>query len=403
MMKHMALQTTVENYLKDKVPPVSFDFSGEKKTMVDLTKDASKKYFERIKYHYSDYDMMSVYDMIDILLESGEMKAALSLEIPKSSLLNDDEKIRLVQSLLEKNTGDAADAFNQMGVFSDDLAYQSLCNFLMKQNCFTEKYMSYLFMEDKYSDASEIIDNFRYVVDAVLPQKVKCEYLIMLPSLIRMENVPKVEFIKSITQVFLETKTISEGDKKTLLEAFLHRDVDFFTNYFGSSDNVKMLLFQGRLWRETITLRYFAKTYLSLSSVNLHDFFAEHHEGGHSHDKQQILLGLFDFIREHYNLRKIEYKQLLQMGVKSKYPTIRKTSYELLFALDDGLEESARVCVHDPAMDVRKTLGDVALSNTKYKDLNPQRRKKLVQLTLKYRDRLNLTHKQQTRLKTYEN
>jgi len=31
MMKHMVLQTTVENYLKDKVTPVGFDFSGEKK------------------------------------------------------------------------------------------------------------------------------------------------------------------------------------------------------------------------------------------------------------------------------------------------------------------------------------------------------------------------------------
>jgi hypothetical protein len=71
--------------------------------------------------------------------------------------------------------------------------------------------------------------------------------------------------------------------------------------------------------------------------------------------------------------------------------------------LDDTLEDTAQRCVYDTAIEVRKILGDVALSNTKYKDVEPERRKKLVQLTIKYRDKVTLTNKQEKRLKVYEN
>jgi hypothetical protein len=150
-------------------------------------------------------------------------------------------------------------------------------------------------------------------------------------------------------------------------------------------------------------LRYIAKAYLSLSSDPWYDFFAEYHEIEYSHQNQQILLGLFDFIHENYMKNKVESKKLLLVGVTSRYPTIRKMSYELLFVLDDDLDNTAQKCVHDTAIEVRKILGDVALSNTKYKDLNPERRKKLVRITIRYRDQLHLTHKQETRLKAYEN
>ena len=134
------LQIAIEQYLTDEM--FLIDSSDEKKkTMVEVTKNAVNVYFEKIKYHYSDYDWMSEHDRLNILKESGELNVALSLEIPKSVLLNDDEKVMLVQSLLDKSTKDAFEVYDQIGFFSDDLAYQSLCNFLMKQNCFTEKHI----------------------------------------------------------------------------------------------------------------------------------------------------------------------------------------------------------------------------------------------------------------------
>jgi hypothetical protein len=400
------LQTVIERYLNDEVLPIGSNFSdGKKKTMVEVTRDAVNTYFERIKDQYSDYDWMSEYDKLNILKESGEMKVALSLEIPKSPLLNDDEKMLLAQSLLERSSRDAIEVFDQICVFSDDVAYQSLCNFLMKQNCFTEKHIPYLFEEDKYSDGADIVDNFRFVVDSQLPLKVKFAYFFMLPSLIQMKNVPKVELAKELTEIFIRAESISKNDKKEMLRFMLNGDdVNFFKKYFGSHDTKFGLEFlRNFLGYETIMLRYIAKAYLSLSSINIHDFFAEYHEYEYSHQNQQILLGLFDFIHENYSQNTVESKKLLLAGSLSRYPTIRKTSYELLFVLDDTLEDTAQRCVYDTAIEVRKILGDVALSNTKYKDVEPERRKKLVQLTIKYRDKVTLTNKQEKRLKVYEN
>jgi len=396
------LQTVIERYLNDEVLPIGSNFSdGQKKTMVEVTRDAINTYFDRIKDRYSDYEWVSEYDRLNILREHGEMKVALSLEIPKSALLKDDEKVLLVQSLLERSIGDTVKVFDQICVFSDDVAYQSLCNFLMKQNCFTEKHIPYLFKEDRYSDALDIVDNFRFIVDSQLPLKVKFAYFFMVPSFIKMENVPQVELAKELTEVFITTDNISKDDKKEMLQFILNYDgVKFFKKYFASQDIEFLRSF---LRRETIMLRYITKAYLSLTSINIHDFFIEYHEREYSHGNQQILLGLFDFIHENYSQNKAESKKLLLAGSTSRYPTIRKTSYELLFVLDNNLEDTAQRCVHDTAIEVRKILGDVALSNTKYKDLNPERKRKLVQLTIKYRDKMNLTHKQETRLKTYEN
>lgn len=400
------LQTAIERYLNDEVFPIDSNFSdGKKKTIVDVTKDAVNTYFERIKDRYSDSDWMSEYDRLNILQESGEMKVVLSLEIPKSALLKDDEKVLLTQSLLERSSRDAVEVFDQICVFSDDLAYQSLCNFLMKQNCFTEKHVPYLFKEDKYSDGADIVDNFRFVVDSQFPLKVKCAFFFMLPSLIQMKSEPKVELVKEITEIFIRADSISKNDKKEMLQFMLNGDdVNFFKKYFYPHDTKFGPGFlRNFIWRETIMLRYIAKAYLSLSSDPLYDFFAEYHEIEYSHQNQQILLGLLDFIHENYSQNKAESKKLLLAGSTSRYPTIRKTSYELLFVLDDDLDDTAQRCVQDTAIEVRKILGDVALSNTKYKDLNPERKRKLVQLTIKYRDKMNLTHKQETRLKTYEN
>jgi len=398
------LQIAVEQYLTDEM--FLIDSSDEKKkTMVEVTKNAVNVYFEKIKYHYSDYAWMSEHDKLNILKESDEMNVALSLEIPKSALLNDDEKVMLVQSLLDKSTKDAFEVNDQICFFSDDLAYQSLCNFLMKQNCFTEKHIPYLFKEDKYSDGVDIVDNFRFVVDSQFPQKVKFTYFFMVPSLIKMKKVPKVELVKELTEIFITTEALSKNDKKEMLQFILNSDdTHFFKKYFGSHDvksGVEVL--RNFLWRETIMLRYVAKAYLYLSSINIHDFFAEYHESEYSHKNQQILLGALDFIHENYSKNKTESKSLLLTGSTSRYTTIRKTSYELLFVLDDDLKDTAQRCIHDTAIEVRKTLGDVALSNTKYKDLDSERRKKLVRLTIRYQDQLQLTHKQETRLKTYEN
>jgi len=398
------LQIAVEQYLTDEM--FLIDSSDEKKkTMVEVTKNAVNVYFEKIKYHYSDYAWMSEHDKLNILKESDELNVALSLEIPKSALLNDDEKVMLVQSLLDKSTKDAFEVNDQICFFSDDLAYQSLCNFLMKQNCFTEKHIPYLFKEDKYSDGVDIVDNFRFVVDSQFPQKVKFTYFFMVPSLIKMKKVPKVELVKELTEIFITTEALSKNDKKEMLQFILNSDdTHFFKKYFGSHDvksGVEVL--RNFLWRETIMLRYVAKAYLYLSSINIHDFFAEYHESEYSHKNQQILLGALDFIHENYSKNKTESKSLLLTGSTSRYTTIRKTSYELLFVLDDDLKDTAQRCIHDTAIEVRKTLGDVALSNTKYKDLDSERRKKLVRLTIRYQDQLQLTHKQETRLKTYEN
>ncbi len=379
-------------------------FDEMKKTMVEVTRNAVNNYFERIKHHYSDYDLISEYNKLNVLREYGELKVALSLEIPRSALLNDDEKVLLVQSLLEQSSRDVQVA-NQFCIFSDDLAYQSLCNFLMKQNCFTEKHIPYLFKEDKYSDGADVVDNFRFVVDSQLPQKVKFAFFFMVPSLIQMKNVPIVELAKELTEVFIATESTSKNDKMELLQFILNLDdVNFFKKYFIPLDKELGSEFLQRfLWRETIMLRYIAKAYLSLSADPLYDFFVKYHEYEYSFQNQQILLGLLDFIHENYSQNKVESKKLLLAGSTSRYPTLRKISYELLFVLDDELEDTAQRCIQDTAIEVRKTLGDVALSNMKYTDLDPERRKKLVQLTIEYRNKLHLTHKQEIRLKAYEN
>lgn len=398
------VQTAVEQYLNDEVLPIGFSVE-KKKTMIEVTKNAVNTYFERIKHYYSDYDLMSDYNKLNVLKESGELKVALSLEIPRSSLLNDDDKVLLVQSLLDESTRNKVKLFDQMYAFSDDLAYQTLCNFLMKQNCFKEKHTPYLFREDKYSNGADIVDNFRFIVDSQLPLKVKFAYFFMLPSLIQMKKVPKADLAKELTEVFITTESISKNDKQELLQFILNfDDINFFKKYFISLDKeLGPEFFKNFLFRETIMFRYITKAYLSSSSVNIHDFFVEYHEREYSFINQQILLGLLDFMYENYDQNKTEFKKLLLTGSTSRYPTLRKTSYELLFVLEDNLEDTAKKCIRDTAIEVRKILGDVALSNTKYKDLDPERRKKLVRLTIKYRDKMNLTHKQETRLKTYEN
>ncbi|MEA2054875.1 MAG: hypothetical protein U9O96_07230 [Candidatus Thermoplasmatota archaeon] len=401
----MFSQTTIVNYLRDEVLPANFDFSAEnKRRILDFTREAVTNYFEKIKYYYSDFDMMSEYDMMDILIDSGEMKAAISLEISKSKILQDDEKLLLVKSLLEKDSSNILELSGQSYFLSSDLACQTLCNYLIKNKCFTEKHVLYLFREDGYSNTSDIIENFRFVIDSKLPQKIKLAYFFMLPSLIKIKKVPKVELIKELTNLFIETKNISENDKKRLLLCIINHDEEFFKEYFASLDKeIRFGLLKSYIWRESISLRYVTKAYLSLSSISPMDFFTKYHKGGCSHEKQQILLGFFDFIGENYEQNKAGFKKLLLAGTKSNYPTIRKISYELLLVHDDELEEIAKMCTNDKASEVRKVLGDVALSNVKYKDLNPERRRKLVKLTIKYKEKMNLTNKQEKRLKNYEN
>ena len=375
-----------------------------KKAMIEITRNVVDTYFEKIKDRYSDYDWMSEYDQLNILRESGEIKAALSLEIPKSVQLNNDKKVLMVQSLLERSSREIK-LGDRVCVFHDMLAYQSLCNFLMKQNCFTEEHIPYLFNEDKYSEGTDIVDNFRFVVDSQLPLKVKFAYFFMIPSLVQLKSVPKVELVKELIEIFIGTESISQNDKKEMLQLMLNcDDVDSFKKYFGSRGKKSGLEFLRHFFSyETTMLRYAAKAYLSLSSSDIHDFFAQYHERECSYKNQQILLGLLDFIYENYSRNKTESKKLLLAASISRYPTVRKISYALLFVLNDNLEDTAQRCVYDTAIDVRKILGDVALSNMKYKDLDPKRRKKLVQLTIRYRDRLQLTHKQEIRLKAYEN
>jgi len=399
------LQTIIERCLNNEMHPIHSSFSdGLKKRMAEVTKNAVNTYFEKIKDYHSDHDLMSDYNRLNILEESGEIKAALSLEIPKSAMLNNDEKVLMIQSLLEQSSKEMK-LGDRVCVFPDELAYQSLCNFLMKQNCFTEEHIPYLFNEDKYSDSTDIVDNFRFVVDSQVPLKVKFAYFFMVPSLVQIKSTPKVELVKELIEIFIGAESISQNDKKEMLQLMLNcNDVNSFKKYFGSRGTESGLEFlQNFFSRETTMLRYVAKAYLSLSHGDTHDFFVKYHEGECSFQNQQILLGLLDFIYEHYNQNKTESKKLLLTGSTSRYPTVRKTSYEFLFVLDDDLEDISEKCVQDTAIEVRKTLGDAALSNIKYKDLDPKRRKKLVQLTIKYRDNLTLTNKQETRLKSYEN
>ncbi len=242
--------------------------------------------------------------------------------------------------------------FGQSFLFSTNLAYQTLCQFLFKHECFTKEHLRFLYQEDKYSSIEDVASNFDCLLNSSFPQSVKLACFALLPSVIKTENVPKVEMIKKITTMFVETKKISDQDKQSVLKAILARDIGFLQRCLRPFKPDMDMMMSRFFWRDTISLRYMSKAFLLVSQVDVMEFFLKHHEGKISHHKQQILFGLFDYVREHYEQSNLLFHDLLSAGTRAKYPVIRKTSYELLFILGDNLEETAQRCMEDKACDV---------------------------------------------------
>ncbi len=90
-------QAHLLQYLKETMLPDAFDVSGTtKQRVLQFINEAVENYFKRIQHDFSDVDMMSTGDKIDILQDLYEFKAALSLELPKTRLFTDDEKSYLL-------------------------------------------------------------------------------------------------------------------------------------------------------------------------------------------------------------------------------------------------------------------------------------------------------------------
>ncbi|MEM0466082.1 MAG: hypothetical protein QXX20_00560 [Candidatus Thermoplasmatota archaeon] len=394
-------QADLLQYLKEHVLPDTFDVSGaNKQRVLQFAGEAVEHYFECIQDDFSDVDMMSTGDKIDILQDLGELNAALSLELPRYAVFTDEEKIMLIHSLLEKQ-GESSMLFSGQSFFlPGDLAYHTLCRYLFTHQCFTDQHLRYLFQEDKYSSIDDIISNFHDLLESSFPTRVKIGCFALLPSLIKIENVPKVELIKKLTGMFVETQQVSDQEKQQTLQAILDHNVSFLQRCLQSFKPNEPLMMSRFYWRDTIAFRYVSNAYLQVSHVEPMKFFLQHHEGGVSYHKQQVLLGLFDYVRERYEQGTPVFQTVLAAGTISRYPVIRKISYEILFVLGDNLEETAQRCMEDNACEVRTVLGEVAVSTIKYKDLDQERRNTLVQLARRYKEKMRLTQMQKRRLET---
>lgn len=420
----MTKEKTILRYLKETVLPKEIGVTPDfEKRILSFTKEAAKCYFEGIKHYYEDYDMMLDTDMCNILIGSVKMEAAISLQIPKTLLLTNEEKLKITNYLLKIPIGNEAfrridsgtitqkdmqDVADLAGfTFRNRMAYHTLINFLNKMQKFDEKSMFYLFVDDRYSDKFSILQNFETVINSNIPSEIKLALYYILPYSIKIKKkTEKTELMKEITELLIADQSIQKKDKEKLLEAIIKQAEKFPKSFLKNLPGTILIRLNQHFFRETALLRYASKAYLAINSSDLEGIFdiVEGQKVGHLYEKQQVLLGFLDFIEENYTTKdetdKNIFKVVLSKATESTITMVRKRAYEILFVLQDETELNnlAKACVNDNAGDVRKTLGDVALSNFKFKNLDSKRREKLIELTHAYKEKIRLTNKQKKRL-----
>jgi len=91
---------------------------------------------------------------------------------------------------------------------------------------------------------------------------------------------------------------------------------------------------------------------------------------------------------------------IIKEGINSAECDMRSLFYGLAFVLLDDIEGYVNHSLSDAAIKVRNTLSDVALSPYKYKEMDDERREKLLKYVLD--KNVNLSKRQQGRMKKFK-
>lgn len=116
---------------------------------------------------------------------------------------------------------------------------------------------------------------------------------------------------------------------------------------------------------------------------------------------KHMLFGVGDYLQFHGKEFNNEFLEgIIKKGVNSAECDMRYLFYGLAFALLDDIEKYVNHSLRDNAIKVRNTLSDVALSPYKYKEMDDERREKLLKYVLDRK--VNLSKRQQGRMKKFK-
>jgi len=116
---------------------------------------------------------------------------------------------------------------------------------------------------------------------------------------------------------------------------------------------------------------------------------------------KHALFGVGDYLQFHgkeFDSRFLE--GIIKEGINSAECDMRSLFYGLAFVLLDDIEGYVNHSLSDAAIKVRNTLSDVALSPYKYKEMDDERREKLLKYVLD--KNVNLSKRQQGRMKKFK-
>ncbi|ODS39217.1 MAG: hypothetical protein A7316_06240 [Candidatus Altiarchaeales archaeon WOR_SM1_86-2] len=384
------------------------EMRGIKKDLIGVVK---RVYFE---YYYREH---SWFDISDYIREDA-LCTHIPFELSKSDLDGDVKKKLMV--LMLEHSG------NEYGYRK--LPYHFMVSEIMDDGI--RKWLRYMVRKDPVTPRDVIFKNSGKVMASKdVSGTEKMLYYFSLPNVFKnnaffneftanlLKSSPSIsgemktdianlimnpdelaEFLKEAGSA-LTLSSIKTGDLKFEDAPFLDNLPDF--KPIVSDDLIndfRMSLWNVRISSFEHTRRHVCKWMLSLLSLKdkkkvIKDIMSE--------NDKPMLLGAGDYLQFHGDEFDNDFlKKTIEGGIDSVESDIRALFYGLAFILLDDIEGYIDKSLNDKAIKVRHTLANVTLSPYKYKDMDDERKGKLIKYII---DRnVKLTKRQRGRLKKFK-
>ena len=179
---------------------------------------------DRHKKHFSEYNFMSETDKIKYILEETEYFNDFVKEILNNCIFSNEERFILIKILLEN--------FDNI----DYLCFQDIIVFLIKNNSFEMRYLSYYFKNDEESEINSYTFNLEYIFSynrINVDLKLFLFYKVFTVNL-KFSSKEKSDFYKVIIAEFKNTLEIDEKEKITFLKVLTTKKQNEIDNYLLS-------------------------------------------------------------------------------------------------------------------------------------------------------------------------
>ncbi|OQX22079.1 MAG: hypothetical protein BWK75_01665 [Candidatus Altiarchaeales archaeon A3] len=422
----MTLDDAILTYWKSLTGMKNSEIENIKEELIDV---ANNTYY---KHYYRDYPHIT----IEYYIREGELCEYFPLELYESKL-DDDTKKKLIFLMLKNSDKDTwiKYPFHFMADKIIDNDIEKWVNYLVRKDILSPPEI--IFKNSDRIMSSKAINNFEKILYYLSLSYVLDKGILFNQYTEHLLNSEFAEGIKAdIANLILGEEEIKEFIEKARSLVFTLCVKHNFVKFDFDKDKEKEITAKLKNTPEIVSKDYVVAFNKAMSEIYPSNFGStKRHvakwmlsvihpdqkrktiiEIMDENDKQSVF-GVVDFIQS--NLKEFNVtdtstsfafdlerdgnflNNIIDKGISSEEGDIRKLFYILVFVLLDEKDIGKYIdkSREDDAIKVRDALAEVALSVTKYKDIDNERRKKLIEYVVGKKVKLN--KKQQNRIKKF--